>query len=167
VTAVRCRSYPITGSTITELAGQLDHIRDRRENARFAASTRWSVKWRYLYLSGPQGCSISNATAALRFTLVVPRWEAAESVDESLLREWNRFFAALWRHERGHVRNAVHAAKDIEQKLITLGGFSSCEELESRARGAARGVVKKYQRKDRAYDEATEHGNTQGALLIL
>jgi predicted secreted Zn-dependent protease len=163
---IRCRSYIVTGSTLAELRHELDRgVLDPYDNTRVAALTSWYVRWRYRYTTSSQGCSISDPTVSVRFMFVVPRWKAKADAERDLVEEWNRFYVALWRHERGHVRNALLAADEIEETLEKLAISQTCEQLEAEADGAGARILKKHRARDRTYDAATAHGETQGAVI--
>jgi predicted secreted Zn-dependent protease len=164
---VRCRSYSVTGSTLTELARQLDRgVFDPNDETYHAAFARWRVDWRYRYAASAEGCTLTSATVSVLLAFRVPEWHAPRYVDRAMVKTWNRFFAALWRHERGHVRNGLEAAGAIEQMLQAAGPFSTCREVEAAVDAAAERLLDRSRGRDRAYDERTEHGLSQGAVLL-
>jgi predicted secreted Zn-dependent protease len=164
--AVRCRFYTIMGSTTRELRGQLDRLRDVNDNRPVAASTDWYVTWRYDYRTSAHGCAITAPVVSTRVEFTMPRWEPPETVDQDDVREWIRYLAALWRHERGHMRNGLDAANRIDDLLRGLAATSSCDELEAKADAAGEAMLDRFRERDRAYDEATDHGGTEGARLL-
>jgi len=141
-------------------------VLDPNENAYFAARTDWYVTWTYDYSSSADGCTIASPAVSLRLRFVVPAWRAPKEPRDDVVKEWNRFFAALWRHERGHVGFAIRAAREIDRSLADLRAASDCDELEARADAWGERTVRRFRSKERAYDEATAHGQTEGALLL-
>jgi len=108
-------------------------VLDPNDDTFVAALTNWYVAWNYRFSSSAAGCEIASPSVSVRFGFVVPEWKAPKQRSADVVEEWNRFFAALWRHERGHVRLALGAAREIEQFLAAIGAASDCNTLEARA----------------------------------
>jgi predicted secreted Zn-dependent protease len=163
---IRCRQHIVRGSTLAQLSRELDGgVLDPNDKNRFPAYTSWYVNWRYRFTTSSRGCAILDPTISVRFAFRVPRWNAKGEKDQAVVEEWNRFYGALWRHERGHVRNGLRAANQIERTLKKLPTSPTCDHLEAKADRAGAHVIKRHRMMDLVYDVATAHGATQGALL--
>ena len=164
---VRCESYVVRGASRAQLARQVGRgVLDPNDDTFVAALTNWYVAWNYRFSSSAAGCEIASPSVSVRFGFVVPEWKAPKERSADVVEEWNRFFAALWRHERGHVRLALGAAREIERFLAALGAASDCNTLEARANLGGQRVLRKVRARQRAYDETTVHGQTEGAVLM-
>ena len=87
--------------------------------------------------------------------------------DETLAARVGQMLLGLRLHETGHRRHALMAAASIDRKLAALSVAESC----ARARRAADRVVArellKLQIDEQRYDQATDSGRKQGAVLQM
>jgi len=118
-------------------AGALKQDMHKNGPGGFAAYTRWHVSW------------TSDCKVALKITYTLPRLKNRNQVSLPLRRRWDRMLDNLRFHEAGHAENGISAAREI---LAT-----GCQTPDI--------VTKKWMERDKAYDKATDHGKTQGAVL--
>jgi predicted secreted Zn-dependent protease len=159
------RYYPITGVTASELRSQMSQkgVLDVHEGQRYDARTDWVVQWSYRYRRIGNQCLIQAPKTRVDVTLTYPQWRPPSGTSRSLITEWQQYLMALQHHEAGHQAHGIAAGKDILQALTQLPGYSSCQQLERVATASAQAVIRQYNGKDIAYDDATKHGYTQGA----
>jgi predicted secreted Zn-dependent protease len=98
------------------------------------------------------------------FTL--PQWEKPQSVNRALVDEWKRYMDAVVAHEEGHMQLALAAAKEIRQAMLSQEWSAvSSEALREKIDVRCQMIVRECEAEQRRYDEATDHGRTQGARL--
>lgn len=161
------RYYPITGVTTSELRSQMsqNELLDSHEGRRYDARTDWLVQWSYSHRQIGNHCALRSPTARVEVTFTYPQWTPPAGTSRSLITEWQRYMVALEHHEEGHQNHGIAAGQEILQTLSRLPVYSSCQQLNRAANAAAQAVIKQYNQKDIAYDAATQHGYTQGAVF--
>ena len=75
---------------------------------------------------------------------------------------FNRFYAALLRHEMGHYAIGGETAFAIDYELTAM---QTCAQLEQQANSKAYERLQESVMKVLTYDELTRHGRLQGAVL--
>lgn len=161
------RYYAIAGTTAAELRSQMSRLGpiDPTEDRRYDALTEWTVQWSYRFRQTGNQCAIRSASSRVTVTLTLPKWETPDSIERSLVAEWNHYLAALQRHEAGHQEHGIAAGKQVLQSLNHAPAYASCQALEGAVNAAAQQVIKRYNQKDVDYDYHTRHGYTQGAIF--
>jgi predicted secreted Zn-dependent protease len=164
---VRYQYYSVSGATAQQVRSQLSQRGpvDRISGSRFDAITDWKVRWTYHYRQSGQQCVVDAVHGNVNILFTLPKWNQPARAGQSLISEWNDYYAALKTHENGHKANGVAAIKDILQTLATLPTYAFCGELEVAANAAAQRVMQAYNQQDREYDRLTRHGFTQGAIF--
>jgi predicted secreted Zn-dependent protease len=67
----------------------------------------------------------------------------------------------------GRVRRfQPRSGKEIDAAVLAVKPASNCEDLATGANAAAEAIVAKYQALDAEYDRKTDHGRSQGAVLL-
>lgn len=161
------RHYPIRGTSATELRSQLAQqgVFEPAEGRRYDAKTDWAVHWTYRTRSQSNHCTIADSGTRVEITFTYPHWNPPPGTARSLMREWQRYLAALQLHEEGHKNHGIAAARDIAQVLTQLPAAASCNQLSAKANSLAQQVIRRYNQKDIDYDRSTRHGFTQGAVF--
>lgn len=118
-----------------------------------AAVTTATVGWEAT--GDGETCRIIAVSEAI--TVIFPRWVAAGSAPARTAGNWQRYVAALARHEQGHVE--LIRARVAEMPSLLAG---SCAGVDDRGRAALASIAAA----GAAYDVSTESGATQGALLF-
>jgi len=166
---VRYHFYPIAGTTAAELRSQMlqrSPVSDA-EGRSFDALTNWNVHWNIRFARNGKSCVARSINTQVDVVFTLPRWKGSHYVSSGLRTEWNHYMTALQLHEEGHKKNGVAAAQSVLQVLRQLPEYPNCRELEKAAKEAADQVIAVYNRQDIAYDRATGHGRTQGAVFPL
>jgi len=104
----------------------------------FWAYSNWYVNW-----SG--SCDVT-----LEIIYTLPRWDDRAAASAELRGRWDRMITALVAHERQHAEHGRRAAHEI--------AADGCENDPS-------GIVDKWAAEDRAYDQRTEHGWSEGVVF--
>ncbi len=115
-----------------------------------------------LATAGSGRCVITSVTTELTTTMQLPELRQASAADRE---RFDRFLPRLQLHEDGHRDHGRAAAAEIDRRIAQLPDMSSCELLDATANETGHRVVNDYTARDRQFDDATEHGKTQGAWL--
>jgi predicted secreted Zn-dependent protease len=157
--------YAARGPTPEALARALTRATPYRdpEGAPFHAGTDWTLRWGWATEARAAGCQIVSPRVHVDLTLTLPLWRPPPEPDPDLAAAWQRYTAALWEHELGHVDRAVGAADALLHQLRALPAGPDCLAAERAARALAADAVELLREEQRVYDAATGHGSTQGA----
>ncbi|HKP74032.1 MAG TPA: DUF922 domain-containing protein [Longimicrobiaceae bacterium] len=155
--------YAVTGTTAPELA-----VAMRRQappeggygRARWGVS--WTMRWEPAIGMG-RACHITAANVTLRTEVRMPHWDPPPGASPELVAQWRSFIDALRVHENGHLEIAVQAQREVERTLRRTEA-PSCTQMQSVGNQAAERVLAELRGRERAYDERTRHGATQGAV---
>jgi predicted secreted Zn-dependent protease len=100
----------------------------------------------------------------VRYVLPQLHPDSAAAADD--VQEWERHTNALWRHEEGHAVRALRAGTELRDSLLQLR-TPTCAELSSAISRATTKVLTRYRVLQSEYDERTQHGLRQGAVLRM
>lgn len=165
--AVDTTFYDAMGTTPREwLASARRNAATAGVRAPYLANTRWQARW--VYPSSRvtlNGCEAQFPSVSLEIMFVMPRLAADSAVSTEDRVEWLRFLHSLWTHEEGHALRGVRAAAEMRDSLQHIH-TESCVALSPRVGDAVRKVLAKYTILQALYDERTQHGARQGAVII-
>ena len=165
-TRVNNVNYMVGGKTAEEIwTDVLAKTPVHQNGKRYAAHTKWNVSWQFWWLDNGNSCEISKVTTGLEVTYTLPRLKQTSSIPDSVLAQWDKYYAALFDHELGHRNLGSKAAIEIENEIYNMAPRNSCEQLESDANKIGKGVIAKYSRIDKDYDRTTNHGLNTGAVF--
>lgn len=153
-------AYTVHGATPREARDEMNRRRPVGSSGPFDALTTWSVSWHYPHLQDHGSCRLGPPRVAVTITTTLPRWEEAGPN-----RDWQRYFAALREHERGHAQNARAAGQAVLETLRKVPPSRSCGELDEAATRESKDTLRSFNAEDAAYDHRTRHGETQGAIF--
>jgi predicted secreted Zn-dependent protease len=148
--------YPVDGGDAMAIRRAIDVVRpiDAHDGRRVDALSSWDLRW-----SWPRtrhgGCDLAAATIRYTATVRMPQLAATARLTAAERADWDRYVAALARHEAGHVRYTYRHRGDI---LAAIRG-ATCRTADAAARAALAGLDA-YQI---AYDRETAHGTNDGA----
>lgn len=118
----------------------------------------------------------AKATYALSTEVLLPKWTGFDAACAEAKAEWNRFIAKLTEHEHGHDTAAQKAIDDAKPRADLSGGpavdcdrakaeAAALEALDDAIDAEAERINQAIEQAHDAYDAATNHGATQGAVL--
>jgi len=148
--------YPVDGGDAMAVRRAIDAARptDAHDGRRVDALSSWDLRW-----SWPRtrhgGCDLAAATVRYTATVRMPQLAATAQLTAAERADWDRYVAALARHEAGHVRYTYRHRGEI---LAAIRG-ATCRTADAAARAALAGLDA-YQI---AYDRETAHGTKDGA----
>ena len=119
--------YPIDRMDLGQQVFQKTPI--RYNGKKFAGLTQWRVFWRFNYQKTNKGCRIDRISSNLAVKYTMPRISQKYKINTKVRISFNAYYAALLKHEEGHKDLALEAAKEIEQKLLSIGTFKSCTNM--------------------------------------
>ncbi len=126
--------YDIKGKTTQQLKAQMWN---KGPNG-YWAYVNWYVNWK------TRSCRVS-----LKIKYTYPRWVNINQAPKSTQRKWRRMISALKKHEKGHARHGVEAAREINR--------NNCRNPQA--------TIDKWAAQDKIYDQRTKHGLIQGVRL--
>ena len=130
---------------------------------RFHGYTRWNVRWSFRWWREASGrCRITEVTTRLASEVQLPELRDGTPAQRQA---FDRYLAALSRHEQGHVRIGQEAARAIDQGIAALPEAPDCDALERDANALGHRLLDAHTERERQYDQTTGHGATQGARV--
>lgn len=158
--------YQADGNTAEDIWADIIAKSPVKENGnQHVAYTRWNVNWKFWWYDHGSSCKIDKVTTKLDVAYTLPRLKQSASIPQSVTARWEKYYAALLDHEKGHKALGVKAAIEIEHQLSNMGSRRNCEQLERDANKMARSVIDKYSRLEKEYDRSTNHGLNTGAVF--
>ncbi len=134
--------YDVSGATLSEAADNA--VLDGGESGR----CDYEVWYEYNGVSS-RGLP-RNLVLHLELTILMPRWVDKDEATQPEIEEWDRFYAALLEHERGHASRLRAGARVVHARLAR----TRVADIEARFQSGKRTM----HRDNIAYDDATDHG---------
>ena len=128
----------------------------------FHGLAKWNVAFDNSMEPRGSDCAISAVRVRVTGEILMPRWVDAAAAPLDLQRRWNDHYAALQRHEDGHIQHGRELAILVKERLMGLG-VMACDRLNALARGESQRLYENLKLRDKEYDARTNHGATQGA----
>lgn len=128
--------------------------------------TCWHIHWSFNLLSEDNLCVTKKVKTNLEVEYTLPRLKKS-TYNIAVEKTFNRYYQALLTHEKGHMKNSILAAREIQKTISLLTYKGNCNKLEYLANIKAKNIIKKYNQLDIQYDHETWHGLNQGAYLIM
>ncbi len=135
------------------------------DGKRYESVTSWHVKWHYGYSADSQACSADGFQVNVDIVFRYPRWLRTEHAPLTLAEKWSSYMENLIVHENEHRDMAVEAAEDLSRVISEMPPATTCSDLDRAVRALSHERMKKLNDDERHYDEATNHGATQGAIF--
>jgi len=157
----------IVGNNADPLAAALKQVGATSPGGdRFAASTRWQLRWNFRVEQHPgKSCELASAKTELDIHMTLPRWMPPKNASPVLVKRWNTFADALRKHEDGHRDIAIEAARVVTDRAAAALPEKDCATLKKRLGRVADDTLREYKDKESSYDVTTMHGQTQGATF--
>ena len=155
--------YSVTGDTPEKI---MQEIRQRGPKdfygSQVDAYTAWRVSWVWPEKGGINDFASTKAEYAIEVT--VPRWEGGAVSSQALRGAWESYLVATLNHERTHIdfvlKNYERVAERVREAAKKNPNLTTKE-----AHRAANDVLAEIRSLDRSYDESTQHGRKEGAVL--
>ena len=149
--------YDVEGADAAAIRRSINAHRlvDPNDGSRVDSLSNWHYGWHWSRRNTAAGCQVTGVT--VDFTAVVRLPRLVGDVSPAVRAQWDRYIAALERHEAGHVRYAYDHRGDV----ATAIGAANCDATAAAGK-AAIALIDVY---EVTYDRTTRHGQTQGATL--
>lgn len=159
--------YQITGNTEKELRQQMSALGppDEETGKIFDARTDWTIKWYFYYDKSNNECKIDRAEVSLSLTYIYPEWNPPADAASALVSKWNTYMENLVIHEEAHGSLADDGARIIYQTILDMPPVTTCDALGEATNAAAQEKIDDLKQRQKAYDDETGHGKTQGAVF--
>jgi predicted secreted Zn-dependent protease len=159
------RTYPVDLANTTDLRGALSAASPIREGGRvYHGYTRWFVRWHSFWRVNDGLCRMQRVSTEVDIEFTLPN-ATRQPRDRALRQRYTDFLNALRTHEQGHADFALQAAQQIEQALMAVPPQPDCDQLSAAANARGHAIIEHTRANERAYDDRTGHGRTQGAFL--
>ncbi|MCA1598938.1 MAG: DUF4157 domain-containing protein, partial [Chloroflexi bacterium] len=119
-----------------------------------AGNTDWAPT--YSVTTDDSG-KVTGVTVDVPITVTLPTWSGRAKAGKKARAEWDRFRAALKKHEDGHVKLAKETLKGVARKMVG--------KSEADAQTLWDAAVADLQTASDAYDAANDHGRTAGTVI--
>ncbi len=154
--------YQIEPNNEQDLAAALNRA---TPNGSYHASAHWNISWQYRYQVRNGQCQIQSAQVSLTSQMLMPQLDIGYDTDAQTRDTFSEYYENLITHEYGHLDFGVLAANHIENLLLDQTTMSQCDDLGVASNARANDIIAHYTVLDDEYDEATDHGRTQGAYI--
>ncbi len=159
---VRRKSYLIEGVNAAELNASMK----KNSPKKFNAYTNWEVVWTVSTQTRGSATLLKSFSIQVKSLQTLPNWKKPKDVSTEMLDEWDRYVAALKKHEEGHSRFGLDAAKEMRNTVQAKRWIArSPDELAKLLSDHCNAILKKHRSRELDYDRTTGHGVTQGAVL--
>lgn len=154
IPGVRFDYYDASGDDAAAIRRSIDAARptDAHDGQRVDALTTWRMRWSWP--TRTRGCDLGKARVTFAATVRMPRLAV---VPDAVKPAWDRYVAALERHEAGHARHGYNGRAAV---LAAIRG-ATCATADA----AATAALAKLDAFGVQYDRETRHGMTQGAVF--
>lgn len=134
----------------------------KRESGIFHGHTRSQITWS-LQLRQQNGkqCGITHVLVDIVSTITLPRLISSQANHHNAFAP---YLESLRAHELGHLKLNQTAAKNIETALSALPAKPDCQLMEEEANRVGRSLVAESHLANDLYDQATQHGMSEGLL---
>lgn len=166
VVTERYTYYGIEGDTLEALIRQKEEYGVKwKDGKTYGAYTHPTIGWDFKFQPGVDGCRITQVTTKVEIEYIMPEWLNKDKAPQALRAKWERYYTALRDHEVWHKKLAVRTASLIEAKFQDLPRFPDCITLQAEAERIGKAILVAGKHAQAKFDEATDHGRTQGAVL--
>lgn len=157
--------YTATQQRGETLLHSLNRATPIRQNGQyFHGHTAWNIRWQFRWDQHPSGrCTLRSNQTHLKITITMPQ---LVSSDAAIRSAFQRYHSALQQHELSHANMAREAAREIDLRIRTTPSIASCEDLERHINQLGNRLIRQAGERERAYDQRTRHGSTEGASLL-
>ncbi len=135
------------------------------DGKKYEANTSWHVKWNYDHTRDTESCSAESFQVTIEIVFRYPKWTRISDAPQTLTDKWDNYMKRLIVHENGHRDMVLEAAAELSRAVSDMPPAQTCAQLDREMRILSRTRMIKLNDDERHYDEATNHGATQGAIF--
>jgi predicted secreted Zn-dependent protease len=139
--------YDVGGDTLADVVANISHLPE-------AGSAEWFPSFDY---QADDSGNVTDATITMGWRITMPTWTGYDAATQSQKDEWDRFWAALETHERGHLELADQHFRALDQEII---GHPASE-----AQATFNRALSELQSASDSYDSGNDHGRNAGTVV--
>lgn len=158
------KTYDVYGTDYSSLIRSLAVNGPKVNGSSFHGMARWNVSYKYETKAAAKQCKFSQFELKIAGEILMPSWRDESNAPADLRQRWSRYYSALKAHEEGHVQHGNELALRVREHLLGLGNFDCAASADLAQREFER-IYNNVKDRDREYDQRTQHGATQGAVL--
>lgn len=159
------RPYKVQAATFEELRAQLRSDGALMQALGSHGLTASRIEVRYEFDSTLRPCRVQTAEISAHVVVTVPEWMPERPLTAKQRHRWDRWSAALRRHEAKHAADAVAAARELRVALLGLLPRDRCRDANWDVRRLIDRTLLKLHLKGLRFDEATDHGKRDSIEL--
>jgi predicted secreted Zn-dependent protease len=162
----RYEYYEVQGDNAKDVRCDMDRRGCRWDDGRtYDSVTKWSMKWDYDYERSSGSCAARSFRTSVDILYRLPKWRPSDRAAQPLLVTWEHYVHDLTRHEQGHRDLAVESATELGWAVDALPPASTCADVDRNIQMLSHEFITRLNAQQKAYDQETGHGATQGALF--
>lgn len=128
----------------------------------FHGLASWKIGFEYTTKKQRDACQVNTVRVKVDGEILMPKWADETAAPLELQQRWTTYYAALKRHEDGHIQHGRELALLVKERLLGLG-VVPCDQVQALAAGEFQRLSGNLKARDQEYDARTQHGATQGA----
>lgn len=136
----------------------------REAGGTFNGHTDWYIEWKYEAAPTPDGCQLNDIKTTVHVVHTLPAL-SEQVTDKQTIAVFNKFVAALTKHENNHGNNGLSAAREMDKLFSEIPKQTDCRQLSRMVNDIGNSTVQKYIHADNEYDRTTHNGATEGAVI--
>lgn len=156
--SLEIRHYDVHGQSLDEVMRQINS----KGPQGYHGMATWRIDLRYESRREGAACRIVSLELKNQGSILMPRWVEAGQARRDLGMQWDRYYAALKRHEDGHIATSTEFQTRVRQEVMSLAP-QPCDKLPALVQQTYDRLHKLYTDKDAEYDRRTRHGLNQDA----
>lgn len=163
VAEVRETTYPVSGYSVRALDASLKANGPMWDGEHRWGLVQWRIQWNARPVEQDGMCRLDALHVLVQVDITLPEWRTETGASRDLRIRWDEFVTSLRVHESGHRDRAYLAGEEVQATLSAVR-TESCLTIAELADARATAVVLRHQQLDRAYDQASQRGQAQGAV---
>ncbi len=132
------------------------------DGKKYDSVTNWKMTWNYGTSKSASGCFTDAFTVTVDVVFRLPKWARDVKAPQQLADRWDAYVKNILVHEGGHRDRAMIAAVELTQAVAALPPARTCSQLGREVNKIAHARINRLYEEQAAYDEATDHGRSQG-----
>ena len=156
-------TYPILGTSRSEILRSIERRGPRKNGDRYVAYTTWDIGWDYDLR--PEGGTVRVVRPRVHVSahVILPTWREKHKAGGDLVQSWNRAIEAITSHESEHIALGMQAGHRVLDRLRRIAPSRSLDRAA--VDDVARQEIAVIQAREKKHDRDTKNGLTQGTWI--
>lgn len=167
----RLKLYEVRATSAEELHTALNENRPTASDGqRSHALTQTTLETAFTMLQAQDGCQWETAAVTLDMETWLPDLKNDPGDSPEVDEQWEGLLAGLTLHEQGHrdlARSSAQSLLESVRQIRLSADTTSCRHLQRRLAAALDKAMLRLKFRQQRYDQRTDFGAKQGAVLIL